>query len=115
MNPQPPRKRDRGFFETAPSPPAPLATVAPGTGASLSADQDASAISLLHQDVHIEGPEHLVLAPPGGCAFFASSHVVSSPDSVGTMRSPGGRRAAVKALRETGVQTRVVTTLGRVR
>src|SRR6266446_5821657 len=49
-------------------PPSPRAEE--GTGASLSADQDASAISLLHQDVHIEGPEHLVLAPPGKVGIF---------------------------------------------
>jgi hypothetical protein len=44
-----------------------------------------------------EGLYDLVLAPPGGCAFLGSSMVVSSPQSVGTVRAPGGRRAAVKA------------------
>jgi hypothetical protein len=29
-----------------------------------------NAISLLHQDVHVEGPEHLVLPPPGKVGIF---------------------------------------------
>src|SRR5260370_39343687 len=53
------------------SPHVTVATKHPETLTSPSAGQNpSSAISLLHQDVHVEGPEHLVLPPPRKVGIF---------------------------------------------
>jgi hypothetical protein len=63
-----------------------------------------NAISLLHQDVHVEGPEHLVLPPPGKIRIFVSGRGGDDAKLLPELRMMRRRISIHKRLRRTGRQ-----------